>query len=63
MKNKILKYSIFYLAITLINFLIYYVTLPAINVYSPGFWVYLAFLIFTYLAPLFLIIKKEKWLL
>ena len=60
MKNKILKYSIFYLAITLINFLIYYVTLPAINVYSPGFWVYLAFLIFTYLAPLFLIIKKRE---
>lgn len=60
MKNKILKYSIFYLAITLINFLIYYVTLPAINVYSPSFWVYLAFLIFTYLAPLFLIIKKRE---
>ena len=59
-KNKILKYAIIYLIITLFAFLVYYVTLPAINVFSVGFWVFVAFLLFIYLAPISLKASKKE---
>ncbi len=58
MKRNILKYSVIYLCITLLAFVIYYLTLPAINLQSEGFWVFLTFLIFIYLAPFSLKINK-----
>lgn len=60
MKNKVLKYSVIYLCITLFAFVVYYVTLPAINVHSEGFWVTLAFLILIYVAPFGLKITKKE---
>ena len=51
MNKKIIKYVVAYLAITLIAFLAYYITLPAINLQNEGFWVFLAFLIFIYTLP------------
>ena len=52
MNKKIIKYVVAYLAITLLAFLVYYITLPAINLQSEGFWVFLAFVIFIYTLPL-----------
>lgn len=60
MKNKVLKYAVIYLCITLFAFVVYYVTLPAINVHSEGFWVFLAFLILIYVAPYGLKITKKE---
>ena len=60
MKNKVLKYVVIYLCITLFAFVVYYVTLPAINVHSEGFWVTLAFLILIYVAPFGLKITKKE---
>ena len=51
MNKKIIKYVVAYLAITLLAFLVYYITLPAINLQSEGFWVFLAFVIFIYTLP------------
>lgn len=58
--NKVLKYVLIYLAITLIAFLSYYITLPALNPCSVGFWIYLAFLIFIYTAPFSLKFSKKS---
>ena len=60
MKNKVLKMVGLYLAITLLAFLVYYVTLPAINIYSVGFWVFLTFLTAIYLAPFAVRITKKS---
>ena len=59
MKNKVLKMVGLYLAITLLAFLVYYVTLPAINIYSVGFWAFLTFLTAIYLAPFAVRITKN----
>lgn len=50
--KKILKWVGVYALLTLIAFLVYYVTLPPIHLQSGGFWVFLAFLIFLYTLPL-----------
>ena len=50
--KKFLKWVIAYLVLTLIAGAVYYVTLPAINLQSEGFWFFLAFLIFLYTLPL-----------
>lgn len=55
MNNKskvILKWVGVYAALTLVAFLVYYVTLPALNLRSEGFWIFLAFLLFLYTLPL-----------
>ncbi len=51
MNKKIIKYVVSYLVISLIAFLVYYITLPAINLQNEGFWIFLAFLIFIYSLP------------
>ena len=50
--KKTLKWVGIYAAVTLIAFLIYYVTLPAINLKSEGFWVFLTVLAILYTLPL-----------
>ena len=49
--KKILKWVGVYALITLILFFVFYLTLPAINIYSKGFWVFLAFALFLYILP------------
>ena len=49
--KKILKWTGVYALLTLILFVIYYITLPAINIYSKGFWVFLTLALFLYLLP------------
>lgn len=46
----------------IIGFIVYYFTLPAININSFGFWVFLVFLIFTYniISGIFDIKKATK---
>ena len=39
--KKFLKYFISIIAIVMLAFLYYYVTLPAINIHSPGFWFFI----------------------
>ena len=41
-------------------FILFYIFLPAINVFSKGFWIYLAFVIFAFSLPLYGIRIKEK---
>ena len=50
--KKILKWVGIYVLISAIAFIVYYVTLPAINLQSEGFWMFLAFLLFLYTLPL-----------
>ena len=50
--RKIVKWTVTYAIVSLIAFLAYYITLPAINLQSEGFWFFLAFLIFLYTLPL-----------
>ncbi len=50
--KKIFKWVTAYAVMTLIAGAAYYVTLPAINLQSEGFWFFLAFLIFLYTLPL-----------
>ena len=50
-RKKTITLIIVYAAITLFAFIVYYLTLPPINPQSEGFWVFLAFLVFIYLAP------------
>lgn len=50
-KKKTLKMVIVYLIMTVIAFVTYYVTLPAINLCDTSFWIYLAFVIFLFVAP------------
>ena len=49
--KKILKWVGSYAAVLAILFLVYYVTLPAINLQSEGFWFFLAFAIFLCVLP------------
>ncbi len=49
--NKIVKYLIRYAIILAILFGVYYVTLPALNLHSTGFWMFLAFSLFLLLSP------------
>ena len=49
--KKVLKWVGIYAAISLILFIVYYLTLPALNIYSKGFWVFLTFALFLYLLP------------
>ena len=51
-KKKILKWVGVYALVTLIGAFVYYITLPAINIFSEGFWFFLAFLILIYTLPL-----------
>lgn len=50
--KKILKWVGIYVLISAIAFIVYYVTLPAINLQNEGFWMFLAFLLFLYTLPL-----------
>ena len=50
--KKILKWVGIYAVLTLIAFLVYYVTLPPINLQSTGFWAFLTFLTVLYTLPL-----------
>lgn len=50
-RKKTITLIIVYAAITLFAFIVYYLTLPPINPQSEGFWVFLAFLVLIYLAP------------
>ena len=58
MNKNVLKKIVIYLCVTLLALAVYYVTLPAINLQSPDFWIFLAFLIFIYTAPYSLKIIK-----
>ena len=49
-KNKKWLY-LYYLIVILVSFLVFYITLPAINFASEGFWVYLTFLLFLFFIP------------
>ena len=49
--KKTLKWIVSYVAVALILFLVYYITLPAINLQSEGFWFFLAFAIFLCVLP------------
>ena len=50
--KKIIKWAAAYAIMTLIGGVTYYITLPAINLQSEGFWFFLAFLILLYTLPL-----------
>ena len=50
-RKKTITLIIVYVAITLFAFIVYYLTLPPINPQSEVFWVFLAFLVIIYLAP------------
>ncbi len=52
-KQKIIKLCVIYPIEALIAFLVYYFTLPAMNLQSKGFWVFLSFILFLALAPIF----------
>ncbi len=45
LKNKSVKIVILSMVAFFVAFLVYYVTLPALNVHSTGFWLYLFFLL------------------
>ena len=45
MQNKTARLIILLLVAAIISFAVYYVTLPAINVHSTGFWIYLTFVL------------------
>ena len=49
--KKALKWVGSYAAVAAILFLVYYITLPAINWQSEGFWFFLAFAIFLCVLP------------
>ena len=50
MKRTVVCYLVSVGVTALIGFLMYYLTLPAINVHSVGFWAYLLFLGLVYAA-------------
>ena len=50
-KKKIFKFVLLYLALIGVAFVAYYVTLPALNAQSPGFWSFLCFLLLLFLWP------------
>ncbi|MBR2987353.1 MAG: hypothetical protein IKC63_04985 [Clostridia bacterium] len=51
-KHKAVRLTVLLLAALLITFGIYYVTLPAINVHNPGFWIFCFFVLLIYGAAL-----------
>ena len=53
-KKKIISYALLYIAMAAVGFLTYYITLPAINAQSPGFWVFLAWIALLGVAPYYL---------
>ncbi len=61
-KNKILSYTVSYVIAALIAFLVYYVTLPAINLQSKGFYVYLTFVIGLICAPIWIFGQEKGFL-
>ena len=61
MKNKAwIKYTITYICDVILALLVYYITLPPINVHAEGFWVFLTFLLFIFILPVCLI-KNDKF--
>ncbi len=48
MQNKVTKLIVFLLVAAVISFAAYYVTLPAVNVHSTGFWFYLLFVLIVF---------------
>ena len=61
-KNKILSYTVSYVIAAIIAFLVYYVTLPAINLQSGGFYVYLTFVIALACAPIWILSHDKGFL-
>ncbi|MBR2970321.1 MAG: hypothetical protein IKC48_00795 [Clostridia bacterium] len=53
-KKKIILYVVLYSIAAFVAFVTYYLALPPINVYSVGFWFFLAFVSILGLAPYFL---------
>ena len=49
-KNKKWLY-VYYPIVAVIAFLVFYVTLPAINFANEGFWTYLTFILFLCVVP------------
>ena len=56
-KKKVILYASLYVIAALLAFLTYYVTLPAINLQSTGFWVFLAFVALLGVAPYYIVSK------
>ncbi len=59
-KKKTIKFLIIYALLLVLAFLVYYIALPPINIFNTGFWIYLAFLAFIFIAPVSLTVKFEK---
>ncbi|MBQ7408016.1 MAG: hypothetical protein IJW13_01915 [Clostridia bacterium] len=59
-KNKIIKTVVTYLIVTFIAFIVYYLALPPINLQAADFWIFLAFLLLIYLAPVSVTLLKGK---
>ncbi len=60
--KKFLKGFIVVIILAIIGFLYYYVTLPAINIHSPGFWwfILVALIIVTIIATMISFVGKKK---
>ncbi len=60
MKNKKwVKYTIAYICAVLLSLLVYYITLPPINIHSVGFWAFLSFLLLVFILPICLFGEKS----
>ena len=51
MQNKWLKYTIAYICAVLVTGLVYYITLPPLNLQSESFWFFLTFVLAIFLLP------------
>ncbi|MBO5212700.1 MAG: hypothetical protein J6B60_04080 [Clostridia bacterium] len=52
-KKKIVSYIIAYAIMLFIAFIIYYLTMPALNIFSVGFWFYLSFVLLLGVLPIY----------
>jgi len=59
LKNKAwIKYTITYICAVILALLVYYITLPPINVHAEGFWAFLTFLLFIFILPVCLFSRQ-----
>ena len=59
LKKTWVKYTLSYLIALLVLFLVYYVTLPAINLRSPGFYFFLTLALFLFMLPISLFKRRD----
>jgi len=61
-RKKIISYSIGYAISALIAFLTYYITLPALNLQSMGFYFFLSFVLILGFLPVLILSVDRAWL-